>query len=305
VDPAYHFADALGELVYQAGIFSFVPIPPILLSFGQWSQAGVVGAAILSALLLMVVALSNRQARYILLLVVAYLIAFAIAESITRLDLVNYRFIYPIVPLIVIGIFVIVDNVGRTLFVAEARPLGIFLKFGLKTLAALTIIAGANVVYQGFLPDDFRYGPKTIAAISRQLKAGDNVLVNRFGLQLSMFRPDVMITMVPFGDPCNGNYMEAYGIHLWTRDQFAETVSRLHIRYVVFFRGRDDSDPCDEYGPFMKSVFVGRDSLVESVQSLPDGRIITLRHVLTQKVHTGKTQQRDHAPPLPLSRSPR
>jgi hypothetical protein len=93
-------------------------------------------------------------------------------------------------------------------------------------------------------------------------------------------RSDLHLHVLPFSGNNNNHYTEAYGIHPLSREEFLQMVRTFHIRHIVFFTGPEGDEGYLEqeaYGSYATALFNGSDPMVASMQSLPDGKIITLR----------------------------
>ena len=274
--PAYGFPQALFRMLVDTCVDSKLPLPVFLVPPALEVIPFLISASFL--LFLLLASVRNRTIRLFAWFTVAYEIAFAVAESITRIDIISERFIYPVLPFMVIGIFCLVRE-ACTLFASQRLAKMFSLCFIL--ICAGSILLSVPLIVRGG-QGDFNYSPQTVRAAMATLSPNENVFVNRYGAQLDIYRQDVHSHMLPFRDNSNANYNDAYGIHPLSRNEFIREMKIFSIRKMVFCSGRTGNDDGyiynDGYGPFMKDIFYGHDPLVESVQSLPDGRIITLHN---------------------------
>ena len=216
VSPAYTFPQALFHML--ADIYRDAGFP---LSVFFESNVSVIVAFLVSTVFLLVLLLASVRYRNIRLFAwftSAYVIAFAVSESITRIDLIDVRFIYPIFPFVVIGTFILVYE-AHTLFTSQrsVKVLRVcFLLFcSVSTLLSYSLITRGR-------QSEYNYSPQTIRAVMASFPPNENVFVSRYGAQISIYRPDLHSHMLPFVDPGNGRYTEAYGIHRLSRDQFID-----------------------------------------------------------------------------------
>lgn len=280
VAPAYQFFDALVEMVYNLGIFGLMPLPAKVMALGQWCKALIFAGLILFLLLLVVLGLRDKATRIIPLNITAYVVFFSVAEAITRLDLIHFRFVMPLMPFVVIGLFLVLTRIGTHLFSQEARFFGFFLKAVLSLGVIFAIVTGIKTAMKGVIPSDFAYSPKTLGVLEKEIAPGEMVIVNRMGAQLRMHRPDTKAYMMPFGDPWNGDYTKAYGVKFWTRSDFEKFIKEHNVKRVVFFMGKEKKDPFlekEQYGTFMGELFSGHTPHLAKKEDLEDGVIITLK----------------------------
>ncbi|MGB9407563.1 MAG: glycosyltransferase family 39 protein [Terracidiphilus sp.] len=276
ISPAYTFPQALFHMLVD--IYSDTGLP-LSAFFGPY--VSVIIAFLVSTVFLLVLLLASvryRNVRLFAWFTSAYVIAFAVSESITRIDLIDVRFIYPIFPFVVLGTFFLVHE-ARTLITSQRSVKVLTLCFIL--ICSVSILLSTPLITRG-RQSEYNYSPQTIRAVMASFPPNENIFVSRYGAQISIYRPDLHSHMLPFVDPGNGHYTEAYGIHLLTRDEFIDEMKIFGIHKIVFCLGRtvngDGFIENDYYGAFMKDIFSGHDQLVENIQYLPDGRIITLRN---------------------------
>ena len=275
--PAYTFSGALFHMLTDICMDSRFPLPIFFLSY----SLRIIPSFLISAVLLSVLLLASvryRALRIFAWFTGAYVIAFAVAESITRIDLINGRFIYPVIPFLVLGTFLLVRKAPTLL---PSQRLGKILTVCFVLICSASILPSVSEIVRGGQVES-NYSPQTVRAVMSSFSPNEHIFVNRFGAQINIYRPDLRSHMVPFIDPANGHFTEAYGTHLLSRNEFIDEMKIFGIRKMVFclgFTGNGDFFLNDDYyGAFMKDIFSGHDPLVESIQFLPDGRIITLRN---------------------------
>jgi hypothetical protein len=178
----------------------------------------------------------------------AYIVIFAIFESITRLDLVNYRFIHPILPFVFIIFCVNLKKINQLKIFENKAP-------NFLVACAIVILCIACVkVYKGSKVSDFNYSPNILDYISKNIPPDGAILTNRFGDQVGMFRTDIKVHILPFTDQLNGGYTEAYGVKLLDKNSYNKFRLNNKINHVVFFMGVDGRDSflsANEYGEFI------------------------------------------------------
>jgi hypothetical protein len=178
----------------------------------------------------------------------AYIVIFAIFESITRLDLVNYRFIHPIIPFVFIIFFVNLKKINQlNLFVNKAPNFIVICAIVILCIACVKMLKGSKV-------SDFNYSPHTLDYISKNITPDGAILTNRYGDQVGMMRSDIKVHLMPFTDQLNGGYTEAYGVKLLDNKSYNEFRLINNINNVVFFMGVDGQDSflnANEYGEFI------------------------------------------------------
>lgn len=279
VAPAYTFFAALREFFYQLAQFLVFDLSQLPARESAILNSMMTYCALVAIIFGIHLAWAKREPAGVFVAPFLYIFLFAVAESITRIDLIGYRFVFPIIPLFILLVYYVYDN--RTFVFRSMAVLANPLCTGLAVVLAVGGVAsGAATTVRGVSPYAHNFSPATIKRVVELAEPGWEVLANRYGQQLSIYAPTLPVHLVPFGDPGNANYTEAYGIKLWTRDDLVAFVRERHIRTLVFFLGGGRSDPfldAGQYGAFMRSVFDGADPLVERVESLPDGAIIWLR----------------------------
>jgi hypothetical protein len=275
ISPAYTFPRALYYIV--SGICLDTVFPFILYK----SRISSIIAFFVSTALLLVLLQASvryRTVRLFAWFTSAYVMALAIAESITRIDLISERFIYPVFPFVVLGTFFLAHETRTQL--TSHRPVKVFI-YCFLLACAVSILPTAYFIARGD-QSGFCYSPQTIRSVKASFSPNENIFVNRYGAQIGIYRPDLHSHMLPFLDPVNGHYTEFYGIHPLSRDEFIKEMKIFGIHKMVFCLGHSgDGDSFidnDYYGAFMKDIFSGHDPLVENIEFLPDGRIIILRN---------------------------
>ena len=203
-----------------------------------------------------------------------YIFVFSIFESITRLDLVNYRFIHPIVPFVFIAFFVRIKKINQYISIIKLRMPNLiyviaFLIFG---LSCVKILKGSGV-------SDFNYSPQTLNHISQALESNAAILTNRFGDQVGIFRDDLKVHLIPFTDKANAGYTEAYGVKVFNQETFNSFVKKNEIIAVVFFMGPNKRDPflnAGEYGEFVNDYIKNTCYGECQVRDFNDGFVLLL-----------------------------
>lgn len=251
VSAAYDFKTALITMVEATGAYGlnldYVSRAPILNKCQHFIQAGTL---IWTIILFTIILQRLREPSFIRTLVVAcisYILIFSYAQSITRLDLINYRFIHPIVPLMIVSVTLVCfmdHHVGE-----KNRLVDSFKKIILFGTIAIVVAGGLVRVS---LPiekmSDFQYSPETLTWVKNNLPKSSVVLVNRFGDQIRIVRSDIVSFMIPFIDPMNAGYTEAYGVELWNEASFKAIIKNRNVNYIVVFLGSNNTDVFWEEG---------------------------------------------------------
>lgn len=138
---------------------------------------------------------------------------------------------------------------------------------------------GARSAYSGVQLPKSNWSPETISYIEHNISPGTTIAVSRYGWQLRAETLDYKTIAIPFEDPMNANYMQAYGRFTWTREEALEIFLQRHVRFVVFFMGEDWRDIFLErhlYGDYVDSLLDNNSPLVVDAIYLSDGIILSI-----------------------------
>jgi hypothetical protein len=277
--PAYTFFGAFYELLIQLGIFGLTWFPASFWSAGQLFTVPLVVFIFMIMAFAISVSHAIRDTRFPAYILPFYIVSFSVAEASTRLDLIHYRFVHPVIPLLIFSFYYLLQNVRTVPF----PPLHIrsIVLIMLGILPLITMIGVSSVeTWKGNIPADFNYSPETLRKL-KELSLDDSpILVNRYGDQLTIDFPNKHLITIPYSDIKNGNFTEAWGMRPWTRDKLIEYVAENKIKYLVFFLGKNHIDPFlegGEYGESIKPIFLGEDPIVASRIEVTDGVIITFK----------------------------
>ena len=198
------------------------------------------------------------------LVVVAYVLFYAVVASHTRIDRLSIRFIVPVLPLVIAGWVLAAPVLGRR---------------GALTLAGA--VAGFALVglVEGLAPDCYGYAPKTLAYIARELPKGSTLLTNAYGRQIDALVPGFRQVPLPYDDPFNDGFSAAYGIESWSEAELEATVARENVQALVILLGPSGDDPyldLDSYGEAIKRLASGAWPGTK-VTRLSDGIVVRLK----------------------------
>ncbi|MGP0082532.1 MAG: hypothetical protein ACLP0B_02720 [Steroidobacteraceae bacterium] len=280
VTPGYTFPEALWGFLYYTGVYTFVPLPKALPGSLTWLsipyEALLVAFVVCVLIALAFISLYMEKLRFCLFCIVMYIVAFSVAESITRIDNLQFRFIYPIIPLmliVVISIFyysyykIPIDRIS------ERIRVGVQYLFG--SILCLVLIGGLVVMGLGIpAVQSMNYSPETLAEALKIIPRDATVIISRWGGQLTMFRPDISLVQIPASDA----YNEAYGSKTWDNNTLSNVIRARNIKLMIFFLGRQQGDALENgsYGPAIEEAYQGNSPIVASRRRLSDGVILFL-----------------------------
>lgn len=141
------------------------------------------------------------------------------------------------------------------------------------------LAVGARSAYSGVQLPKSNWSPETISYIEHNISPGTTIAVSRYGWQLRGETLDYKTIAIPFEDPMNANYTQAYGISTWTREEALEIFLQRHVRFVVFFMGEGWRDMFLErhlYGDYVESLLDNNSPLVADTIYLSDGIILSV-----------------------------
>jgi hypothetical protein len=197
------------------------------------------------------------------LAVLAYLLFYALIASHTRIDRLSLRFVVPVIPLAIAGWVMAAPVLGRR-----------------GSLALAGAVAGFGVVglTEGLAPDRYGYAPETLAYVARNFPQGSVLLTNAYGRQIDALAPGFRALPLPYDDPFNDGFSDAYGIEPLSESDLDATVAREQVRAVVILLGPSGDDPyldLDSYGEAVKHLVDGARPGAQ-VTRLSDGLVVTL-----------------------------
>lgn len=272
ITPAYTFTSALSTLLRTihtdwAGL--------VLLEHVSWEKLLVVTSIVLAVLTL---AGARRIATMAISVVpLIYLLLFAFLESHMRIDVISTRFVLPTFAFFGISFAFLWSELSRCRLLTLKQSARLT---GLLALVLVVILAmGARSAYSGVQLNKSNWSPETISYIEHNISPGTTIAVSRYGWQLRAETLDYKTIAIPFEDPGNANYSQAYGISTWTREEALETFLQRHVRFVVFFMGEGWRDMFLEkhlYGDYVESLLDSNSPLVMDAIYLSDGIILSL-----------------------------
>jgi hypothetical protein len=275
LQPAYNFIQAFRELIIQTGIFSFIPFPGKFWHFGHAFTIPLIAFVVFITICPLFLSKLKNKSGFIWLMMPLYIVAFAYAESSTRLDIINFRFIYPIIPFFSLHLFSILE-----FYYLEFKSSRLAIKFLITLIILSTLTTTAILLVKGSRPSNFNYSPELLNKIKNLNPTPKTIIINRYGDQLGMHFPDIQRIAIPYTDKANGDYMAIYGMKAWSREDFIKTVKDNNINIIAFFLGRNHTDPFldqNEYGTFIKSLFLGQDPIVIKREETSDGVLIWIK----------------------------
>jgi len=272
ITPAYTFTAALSTLLRHIQTDWVASVLHV-----SWEKLLVVTSIVLAVLTL---AGARRIATMAVSVVpLTYLLLFAFLESHTRIDVISTRFVLPIFSFLGMSFAFLWAELFRCRLLTSKKPARLTLT-GLLTLVLVVILAvGASSAYSGVQLPKSNWSPETISYIEQNISPGTTIAVSRYGWQLRAETLDYRTIAIPFEDPGNANYMQAYGRFPWTQEEALEIFLQRHVRFVVFFMGEDWRDRFLErhnYGDYVESLLDDNSPLVVDSTYLSDGIILSL-----------------------------
>lgn len=210
---------------------------------------------------------------------ILYIIVLSITASITRIDVISWRFIVPVLPFLFISLSACLGQ----LLVRCRRQLLLWRATAAAATLFITIVVstGSFLAFSGFKLVDLSggYSPRTLEFICRNVPSGTAVAGSRYGKQLLAASLDYRYLEIPFEDPWNAGYTTAYGLEVWSRKSALDVFIEKNVRHIVFFLGSKVGDPFLKrgcYGSYVSSLVSRKPPEVASVEQLPDGIVLTL-----------------------------
>ena len=204
------------------------------------------------------------------IVVLAYLLFYALIASHTRIDRLSLRFVVPIIPLAIAG----------WVLAAPVLP-----RMGALALAGMVAGFGIVGLTEGLAPDRYGYAPETLAYVARNFPRGSVLLTNAYGRQIDALAPGFRQLPLPYDDPFNDGFSAAYGIAPWSESELDAALAREHVLALVILLGPDGDDPyldLDSYGEAVKRLVDG-DRPGVAVTRLSDGLVVTLEPRAAQR----------------------
>lgn len=281
--PGETFSSAIAEFLWQlgGGLFWKRISPSPILKFAVVTSS--------ASAIVILAAIGMRKLRLFILtsIPIAYMLLLAYVASHTRIDVIGWRFIFPILPFLILPI-VLLWYWSATLL--DVKPFVRRLSKGVITVfSGITFLSGSAMIVVG-IPSSPAYSHETIEYVTTHVSKGTTIAGSRYGMQLLATTLDYSYIEIPFDDPGNAGYTEAYGVHLWTREKALRTFVEKDVRCVVFFLGSDHEDGFLErgaYGDYVRSLYAGNVPEVSEQIATADGRVIRLvdRDSLTSLVN--------------------
>jgi len=273
ITPAYTFTAALSTLLryIQSDWFPFL-------------REHVSGEMLLVVTSIVLAVLTLAGARRIATMAVSvvpliYLLLFAFLESHTRIDLISTRFVLPTYAFLGMSFAFLWSELSRCRLLTSKLSTRLMLTTLLALVLVVILAMGATSAYSGVQLPKSNWSPETISYIEHNISPGTTIAVSRYGWQLRAETLDYKTIAIPFEDPGNANYSQAYGISTWTREEALEVFLQRHVRFVVFFMGEDWRDIFLErhlYGDYVESLLDDNSPMVVDAIYLSDGIILSI-----------------------------
>jgi hypothetical protein len=204
------------------------------------------------------------------IVVLAYLLFYALVASHTRIDRLSLRFVVPIIPLAIAGWVMAAPVLPRA-----------------GALALAGAVAGFGVVglMEGLTPDRYGYAPETLAYVAQKFPKGSVLLTNAYGRQIDALTPGFRQLPLPYDDPFNDGFSDAYGIAPWSESELEAALAREPVQALVILLGPGGDDPyldLDSYGEAVKRLVDGARPGAQ-ITRLSDGLVVTLEPQAAQR----------------------
>lgn len=232
--------------------------------------------------LLLFFALINWKSYYTLLLTsypVYYCLAFAYAYSHTRIDLLNERFVTPVIPFLSLALIFFWHESGKRLFVKPITKRG--LSYLIYMLLLTILIKSALLGIKNQRDWDRRLSSQTIDYILHKLPKGVHCAGNRN--QIQAFSLDYAFYQIPGIRPEDADYT-VQRPEIWTRSSAIALWLEQDIRYILFFTGKTNSDlllHTRGYGSYVDSLQTTMLPEMADKVVLNDGMVIKLQDAAT------------------------
>jgi hypothetical protein len=277
VAPELDFTTALIALVREIGSSLLFLVPPfqdaplfnLTNADGGALRLPTLSALIGTGIVLMplVTGIATRRGSLLRigLAVLAYTLFYALVVSHTRIDRLSLRFIVPILPLAIAACVMAAPRLERRCALLLA---GAAAGFGLVGML------------HGLTPDRYGYGPETMAYVAHHFPRGSTLLTNAYGRQIDAMNPGYRLLPIPYDDPFNGGYSEAYGIVPWNKAELDRTIRESGARALVILLGPTRDDPYLDLGAYGDAVQRLVANPTARVTHLADGMVVTFPELL-------------------------
>jgi len=203
-----------------------------------------------------------------------YLLAFAYAYSHTRIDLLNDRFIVPIIPFLCLSLVLVWYEIERLPNIQAVVKKGMYLLIGVSTV--FIAARGGQAMIKGFPDLADRLSIQTIRYFLQHANKGTTYAGNRN--QIQAYSLDYPFYQIPGNRPEDADYMRGRRI-TWTRASAIRFWLEKDIRFVILFSGVNRDDPLLEaraYGSYVDSMRTVPLPEIASAIDLADGKVLHL-----------------------------
>lgn len=200
---------------------------------------------------------------------ILYLLYFCTIQSITRIDDVSIRYLFPAVFFVFMFLLTFLNKIN--------------LKIKYINLALMLIlIIIFSYSFNRFIIKDFSkidrsdYSPQTVSYMLNEIPIDSGLLCSRYCSQIRMFTDKYRLKGIPF----NSSYNKAYNRKLvLTEENFLDLIKNKKINYIVFLEGKDKKDKfmrLGQYGSFVESLYNEKElnKYIKSATNLSDGLIL-------------------------------
>jgi hypothetical protein len=281
--PTYHFLGALTAVIREVGLDGLGIPYRVSEKLSELSAPLWLGFSTLSLTWLCATVDRRPLSRLIAINVGASVLFISSLESVSRMDAVSSRLVYPLIPLITLLLLLLAARA----FEAGPPTLGRRLSAGLAAgLLGISLLGGIYKVGKGAGVNHqeraFGYAPQTTRALLSLIRAATpdhplHVAANRYGEQVLAHTSHLDLTVVPYDDFLNRDYSEAYGMHPWTEAEARAYFRQHHTEWFAFFYGPEHTDEYlahHSYGAFVDRIHDGIPGSELSRTELPDGLLV-------------------------------